>query len=128
MTGPRFYVAALLALPLVVGGGGAALAHHSFAMYDNTKYTKLDGVIKSYLWSNPHTMIDFVVTGPDGAAVTWTAECSPINMLRGKGWTRESLKEGDKVEIVLHPNRQGDKYGLLVSVARPGAGMLKDKE
>jgi uncharacterized cupredoxin-like copper-binding protein len=128
MSRSRLLRAALLALPLVVGAGGAALAHHSFAMYDNSKYTKLDGTVKTYLWSNPHTMIDFVVAGPDGAMVEWTAECSPTNMLRGKGWTLNSLKPGDKVEIVLHPNRQGDKYGLLVSVARPDGLMLKDKD
>ena len=127
MTTPRFR-AALLGLAFALGAAGAASAHHSFAMYDNTKYTKLDGTIKSYLWSNPHTMIGFTVAGPDGAMIEWTAECSPTNMLRGKGWTVGSLKPGDKVEIVLHPNRQGDKYGLLVSVARADGLMLKDKE
>ncbi len=51
----------------------------------------------------------------------------PTNMLRGRGWSVGSLP-GDKVEIVLHPNRQGDKYDLLVSVARADGLMLKDKD
>ena len=41
-------------------------AHHAFNMYDNTKYMKLTGTVKSYRWANPHTMIDFVVAAPDG--------------------------------------------------------------
>jgi hypothetical protein len=119
--------AGLLALSLLAGAGGAS-AHHAFAMYDNTKYTKLTGTVTKYLWSNPHTMIDFVVQDASGKSVTWTAECSPINMIGRRGWTADSLKVGEKVDFVIHPNRAGAAYGLLVTATKADGSVLKDKD
>jgi hypothetical protein len=119
---------ALCALAAGAVLAGPAGAHHAFNMYDNTKYVKLTGTVKSYRWANPHTMIDFVVTGPGGAMQDWTAECSPINMIGRHGWTAESLKPGDKAEFVIHPNREGVQYGLLVTVTKPDGAILHDKD
>ena len=120
--------AAVLALALLAGAGGSASAHHAFSMYDMTKFTKVTGTVKSYLWANPHTMVDIEVPGADGKPVFWTAECSPTNMLRGKGWTAHSLKPGEKVDFVLHPNRTGTTYGLLVTATKADGVVLKDKD
>jgi hypothetical protein len=133
MTITKHASAALLALGLGIGGliAGAAApaaAHHAFSMYDNTVYKKVTGTVKTYLWSNPHTMIDFTAPGADGKMQPWTAECSPINMIGRRGWTEESLKPGDKVDIVLHPNRNGANYGLLVSATKTDGTVLKDKD
>jgi hypothetical protein len=97
-------------------------------MYLNDKYTKLTGTVKTFKWANPHSMIDFVVVDDKGAMLTWTAECSPVNMMRLKGWTSASLKTGDKVDFVLHPNRNGVKYGLLVSATLADGSKLTDKD
>jgi hypothetical protein len=107
---------------------GSAFAHHAFSMYDNTKYTKLTGTVKTYLWANPHTMIDFVVVDAAGKMSPWTAECSPINMIGRRGWASDSLKPGDKVDFVIHPNRNGVQYGLLVSATKTDGTVLKDKD
>ncbi len=119
---------ALLALSLVAAAAAPAFAHHAFSMYDNTKYTKLTGTVKTYLWANPHTMIEFVVMGSDGKVEPWTAECSPINMIGRRGWTADSLKPGDKIDFVIHPNRNGVQYGLLVSATKTDGTVLKDKD
>jgi hypothetical protein len=116
------------ALVSAIALAGPAGAHHAFNMYDNTKYTKLTGTVKSYRWANPHTMIDFVVTGADGKMQDWTAECSPINMIGRHGWTAESLKPGDKVDFVIHPNREGVQYGLLVTATKTDGTVLHDKD
>jgi hypothetical protein len=120
--------ATLLGLAAATLAGTGAFAHHAFSMYDNTKYQKLTGTVKTYLWANPHTMVEFVVAGPDGKLATWTAECSPINMIGRRGWTSESLKPGDKVDFVLHPNRNGVQYGLLVTATKTDGTVLKDKD
>ncbi len=118
--------AALIGLAALAAG--PAFAHHAFSMYDNTKYTKLTGTVKTYMWANPHTMIEFMVAGPDGKMQPWTAECSPINMIGRRGWTSESLKPGDKIDFVIHPNRNGVQYGLLVSATKLDGSVLKDKD
>ena len=84
--------------------------------------------MSSYRWANPHTMIEFVVADADGKMAPWTAECSPINMIGRHGWTAESLKPGDKVDFVIHPNKTGVQYGLLVSATRADGTVLRDKD
>jgi hypothetical protein len=117
-----------LAAVLTVGAGAPAVAHHAFSMYDATVYQKVSGTVKSYTWANPHTMVAIATKGPDGKELEWLAECSPVNMLRGKGWTAKSLAAGDKVDFVLHPNRNGVPYGLLVSATKTDGTVLKDKD
>lgn len=107
---------------------GVAFAHHAFNMYDAAVFRSVDGVVTSYTWTNPHTMVEFTVADPSGASQTWTAECSPINMLGRKGWSSRSLAVGDKVKFVVHPNKQNEKYGLLVSATKSDGLVLKDKD
>ena len=117
-------VAALSAIVLASPAG----AHHAFNMYDNTKYLKMTGTVKTFHWANPHTMIEFVVAQPDGSLQSWTAECSPINMIGRHGWRADSLKPGDKIDFVIHPNREGVQYGLLVTATKIDGTVLKDKD
>ena len=118
------WIACLAAMAMA----GGASAHHAFSMYDNTVYKKLTGTVKAYTWANPHTMIDFFVKGSDGQVQAWTAECSPINMIGRRGWTSDSLKPGDKIDFVIHPNKTGANYGLLVSATKSDGSVLKDKD
>ena len=46
-----------------------ALAHHSFAMYDQTKTTVLTGVAYQFVAQANHAEIHFYVVGPDGKLV-----------------------------------------------------------
>ncbi len=123
----RWMTAAMAGVALVATAGVAS-AHHAFSMYDANKYTKITGTVKTYRWANPHTMVDFAVLTADGKEEAWTAELSPINMLGRKGWASDSLKTGDKIDFVIHPNRENAHYGLLVSAARPDGLVLKDKD
>ena len=47
-----------------------------------------------------------------------------------KGWTRNSLQAGDKVSTVIHPLKNGQIGGSLVSASRDGQpiGNLKGPE
>ena len=49
---------AVLALGVTLSLGGAALAHHSFAMFDNDHQIKLVGTVTDFKWQNPHTYIE----------------------------------------------------------------------
>jgi hypothetical protein len=120
--------ALVVAAVLASCGGDAAFAHHAFNMYDAAVYKPVTGTVTNFMWTNPHTMIEFSVPDAAGAAQTWTAECSPINMIGRKGWTSRSLAVGDKVQFVVHPNKANDHYGLLVSATKADGTVLKDKD
>ena len=72
-------------------------AHHSTTMYNMANPTTVTGVVKKFEWTNPHAYIYLDVTGEDGKTVTWEIEMMSINHLKSYGWTRHTVKAGDKI-------------------------------
>ncbi|OYW45993.1 MAG: hypothetical protein B7Z33_09440 [Sphingomonadales bacterium 12-68-11] len=99
----------------VVLAGAPALAHHSFAMFDQRKIMTLEGVVTEFQWTNPHSFIEMDVTS-GGRRVHWSIELNSPNNLRRQGWTRTSLKAGDRVTLRLNPLRNGVPGGLFLDV------------
>ena len=101
-----------------------ALAHHSFAMFDNQQVITLSGTVKEFQWTNPHSWIQLVVTGPKGKAVEWSIECTAPTALSRMGWRHGSLKPGDKAVVVIHPlkaQKEDAPGGSMMSVSVNGA-------
>ena len=124
---------------LIAGGcfavlaAGAATAHHSFGMFDMNKEVKLESaVVVEYRWKNPHTHI--VVSVPDAAkdpatAGTWDIESASISIMTRQGWNKSSFKAGDKITVVIHPLRSGEKGGALVyAIDKSGRKLYHDTE
>ncbi len=51
-----------------------ALAHHSFAMFDQNKVNTLTGTMKQLDWVNPHAWLQIEITDASGKAATWSFE------------------------------------------------------
>jgi hypothetical protein len=94
-----------------------ALAHHSFAVYDRTQMQTLKGTVKAFQWANPHCVI-WVMIQPDGggAAQEWSFETTSPGVLTRSGWTRHSVKPGDRVSVEYHPLHDGSHGGGLNSI------------
>ena len=86
----------IAAAALWVMGSAAALAHHSFAMFDMTKEVTIEGTIKTFRWVNPHAWIEIDVPQADGTTKMWAVEMTSPNNLARQGWKRSTLKVGDK--------------------------------
>jgi hypothetical protein len=108
---PAFILAAVL------GAAAPASAHHSFAMFEPTKTLTFKGTVKTFQWTNPHVIL-WVLVQPEGggAAQEWSLETTSPGVLTRSGWTRLSLKAGDRVSVVLSPLRDGSHGGSLNSV------------
>jgi hypothetical protein len=104
----------------VLLGGGAAWAHHSFAMFDQNRQVSITGTVKSFQWTNPHAFIE--LEAPDGKL--WSVELNSPNNLVRQGWKRTALKPGDKVTVVLNPLRDGQNGGLFNAVTLPNGQVL----
>ena len=112
---------ALAAVAAVSLAGAPAFAHHSFAMFDNQKNTTLEGTVKEFQWTNPHSWIQLMVKDPaTGKDVEWSIEGGSPNGLSRGGWKRTSLKPGDKAVVVIHPLKDGTNGGSLVTVSVGG--------
>jgi hypothetical protein len=76
------------------------LAHHSIsAEFDTTKTVSVTGVVTKLDWLNPHIWVYVDAKDAAGKVTKWQFEGGPPNSLRRNGWTKDSLKEGDKVTI-----------------------------
>ena len=108
--------AAALALP------AGALAHHSFAVFfDPTKTVTIEGTVTQYRFTNPHGTIALDVKGADGKIEKWRAETNAPVILARRGWTRDSVKPGDKVTITGWPSRDGRPY-IRLSALKDASG------
>ena len=115
----------LLAAALAGAGLAAvpALAHHSFAMFDQSKVMTLDGTVREFQWTNPHSFIELdVVSG--GRTQRWSIELNSPNNLTRQGWRRTSLKAGERVSVRIAPLRNGHPGGLFLDLRKPDGRVL----
>jgi MYXO-CTERM domain-containing protein len=123
----------------------AAEAHHSFAMFDFSKTLTLHATVQEFQWTNPHVILSFAVAadGSDGGAPSsWWAELTSPGNLTRVGWSKRAFKAGDRIDIDIHPLRDGTHGGAfakavlvdtgqtwtsdLRSQERPGLGLSLD--
>ncbi|MGH8260006.1 MAG: DUF6152 family protein, partial [Steroidobacteraceae bacterium] len=71
---------------VAVAWGGAAFAHHSFAMFDQKKDLPLTGTVHDFQWTNPHAYIDLDVPNAAGGVDLWKVELNSPNNLERQGW------------------------------------------
>jgi len=74
-----------------------AVAHHSAAMFDHSKIVTYTGVVKEFQYTNPHSWLQVLITGPDGKTVEWGFEAEGPSSLKRIGIEAKTFKPGDKV-------------------------------
>ena len=97
---------------------GSALAHHSFAIFDQSKVLNQTGTVKEFELVNPHAWLHVVITDGQGKSTTWSFEGGSVAQLVGLGWTREGLRVGDKVQVSYRPMKDGSRGGQIMSVTQ----------
>jgi hypothetical protein len=87
-------------------------AHHSMAMFDRSKTVTIKGTIDQFQWTNPHVVIWVAGTITEGGkSQVWAVELSSPGNLTRSGWTKRSVKPGDKVAVDVAPLRDGQPGG-----------------
>lgn len=99
---------------LLTAMAGTVSAHHSFAMFDSEKETVVEGTVREFQWTNPHSWIQLVVM-EEGKAVEYSIEADSPNILSRRGWSKASFAPGDRVKITIHPMKDGSKGGAYVT-------------
>lgn len=102
------------ALVALLGFGASdALAHHSLAPYDRTVSKTIEGVVKDYIFANPHVRLTIAVANADGSTTDWEFESTNVSRLLGRGFNRVSARTGDTVTVRYNPRRSGAPGGLF---------------
>ena len=102
----------------------SALAHHSFAMFDQSQTVTLQGAVTDFRWTNPHVFIELSVKNESGAEEQWSIEMTSPEHLSRAGWRPSTLKSGDEVTLNIHPMRDGVKGGQYLSGTGPSGPLL----
>ena len=105
------YVIRSIAAALFATGAPLVSAHHSFAVHFEAEATReVSGVVERFNFANPHGMLYFTVTDANGVKQQWRAETNSPNILRRRGWSKDTLKPGDEITILGFPARDGTTY------------------
>lgn len=104
-----------------LGFFGAAIAHHSFAMYDQSNRLTLTGRVTRYLPAPNHAQFIFELLNPDGSPVLdddgepvmWGAETGPATRIARQGVTPDNFPNGTIITVELNPLRDGRTFGAI---------------
>lgn len=103
---------------------GSAVAHHSYAMFDASRTIILKGTVSKWEFINPHSNLFVTVMDKHGKAQDWGMESPGPNVLLRAGWTRKTVKPGDKVTVEINPLRDGRAGGNLRKITLPDGRFL----
>jgi hypothetical protein len=102
----------LLALP--------ALAHHSYSMYDGSRYEVFTGVMVRVIPNAAHFEMHFVplnedrtalVRDDDGEPLVWVVQMESAAEASRHGITRDAFPQGTVISMGVHPRRDGRPAG-----------------
>ncbi len=104
-----------------------AFAHHSFAMYDQTKTLTFTGVTTQFIGQANHAELHFFQIGPDGRLVKdgagknvdYGVEMAGAAAMAQEGITAASFPAGTIFSVKVNPMRDGSNFG-----SRAGATAL----
>ncbi len=106
----KFLMAAtLLTLPT------AALGHHGWGSYDETKVIKYRGALSDVRWGNPHGSAKVNFQGK-----TWKVILAPVSRMKARGLTKEMVGPKSVVVIEGYPRRDGMREMRIERVMASG--------
>ena len=104
-----------------------AHSHHSNVAYEVTKVITITGEVKEFRWVNPHTWLHVMVDDGKGAKVEWQVEGRAPGVLLRAGWSRSSLKAGERVTVDMSPAKDGTKVGIIARVTKADGSILSNQ-
>ena len=108
-------LATLLAIPVS--------AHHSFAMYDQTKVVTLTGVVKQFVPQANHAELHIVMLAPDhkcwrrtrtASTLEWGVEMAGTAAVAAQGITATTFPPGTVFSVEVNPLRDGTNFGSRI--------------
>jgi hypothetical protein len=89
------------------------VAHHSFSVFNTSETKTVTGTVKEIEWTNPHIWLWVNVPNEKGGVDVYAFEGMSPNFLERRGWTRTTLKAGDKITVDYNPLRDGKNGGMF---------------
>lgn len=114
---------------LAIGAAMPAAAHHSFAMFDTSKEIELaNATVVDWQWTSPHTWLYVIVPGAGGQSTKYSIEGGNPGLMRRQGFSKGSIKPGDKITVYIAPLKSGQLGGAVNAVVLPNGTMLGERK
>ncbi len=114
----RRLVQAAVMVGMVAASSGRGLAHHSAAMFDEKKTITVEGEVKEFQFTNPHSWLLVDVKDKDGKVTTWGFEAEGPSTLARAGIRPSDFKAGTRLKITGNPMKDGRPAAIWVSAVR----------
>jgi hypothetical protein len=125
LAGWRPAVFPVLAAGAMLLATAPASAHHSFAMFDPQHPVQVEGTVKSWEFTNPHSWLVLMVMR-DGTPVEYNIEGARVNTLIRQGFGPHTFAPGDKITVVISPLKSGADGGAFVKAIKADGTTLTE--
>jgi hypothetical protein len=111
---------------MMIVSPGVVTAHHSYAMFDQTRSLSVRGTVRALEWSNPHIWVWVDVTDATGTSSPYGFESNaPSELARFFGWSKHALTAGEVVTVEYAPLKSGRHGGALRTLTFADGRVLK---
>jgi hypothetical protein len=97
-------------------------------MFEPQKTITVEGTVKEFQYTNPHSWLLVDVKGKDGKVVTWGFEAEGPSTLRRAGIRPSDLAPGTKLTITGRPMKNGQPAAIWVDAVRADGKRLSPRE
>jgi hypothetical protein len=101
-------------------GATVVTAHHSAAQFDFAQRVTIEGVVKKFNVTNPHTWAVVEITDAKRGTRDAEYEGHSASHFYRAGFTRDMVKVGDKVAILIAPRKDGEDGGFIQAFTANG--------
>jgi len=121
-------IASCVALTLVFTAPLRLEAHHSAVMFDDQKEVTVEGTVKEFQYTNPHSWLIVTVTNKDGSVTTWGFEAEGPSTLQRAGIRPSDFPAGTKLTITGRPMKDGQHAATWEYAVRADGKRFEPRE
>ena len=122
----RAKIVLLLSIAVIASVAVPARAHHSATMFESEKTITVEGVVKQFQFTNPHSWLLVDVKDKNGKVTTWGFEAEGPSTLQRAGIRPSDFAAGTKLKITGRPMKDGSPAAIWVDAVRVTDGKRFD--
>ena len=103
----------LIVFTIALLAAGVAKSHHSDAVYDRSQLIAFSAKVVGFSFRNPH--VTTFVEEQEGERRQWEIETGSTPIMRRSGWSENTFKVGDAIQVRAHPSKTGELKAILNS-------------
>ena len=112
------WIRVVLTVAVVLFLAARTSAHHSATMFEQTKTITVEGVVKEFQYSNPHSWLLVDVKDKNGTVTTWGFEAEGPSTLQRAGIRPSVFPAGTRVTMTGRPMKDGTPAAIWVLAVR----------